>query len=118
MIITLCGSSRFPEAFEIVNMHLSLLGHTVIGLGMYGHADKPSGSRFLTSDGDLNNDPKQELDELHKRKIDLADAIFVVNPGNYIGESTLSEIDYASTNGKEIYFLFPDGDIPSVYTEE
>lgn len=108
MIFTLCGSSRFPEAFELVNMHLSLQGHVVIGLGMYGHADKPRGSQHLTSDGDINCDVKRELDELHKRKIDLSDAIYVINPGGYIGQSTLGEIAWAVDTDKAVYYLFPE----------
>ncbi len=48
IITTLCGSSRFPEAFALANMHLSLKGRIVIGLGCYGHADLPAGARFLT----------------------------------------------------------------------
>lgn len=106
MIITLCGSSRFPQAFELANMHLSLLGHVVIRLGMYGHADRPDGARFLTSDGDLNCDVKQQLDKLHKRKIDLADAIYVVNVGGYIGTSTAGEIGYAIAHDKTVMWMF------------
>jgi len=51
MIYTLCGSTRFPDAFALANMHLSMMGHVVIGLGLLGHADEPRGARFLTSDG-------------------------------------------------------------------
>lgn len=106
MIITLCGSTRFPQAFELAAMHLSLLGHVVIGKGLYGHADQPSGARHLTSDGDLNCDVKRELDELHRLKIDLSDAIYVINPGGYIGKSTADEIGYAVENGKEVLWMF------------
>ena len=45
------------------------------------------------------------LDDMHKRKIDMADAIYVINPGGYIGESTRNEIEYARRNGKEILYL-------------
>lgn len=81
MIYTLCGSSRFPEAFHLANAHLSLCGHIVISLGLFGHADEPCGAQFLTSDGDETTPEKIGLDQLHFRKIDLADAIFVVNFG-------------------------------------
>ena len=45
------------------------------------------------------------LDNMHKRKIDMADAIYVINVGGYIGESTKSEIEYALRNGKKVYYL-------------
>ena len=45
------------------------------------------------------------LDDMHKRKIDMADEIFVINVGGYIGDSTQSEIDYAAKAGKSIRFL-------------
>jgi hypothetical protein len=44
---------------------------------------------------------------MHKRKIDMADSIYVINPGGYIGSSTRSEIEYAARNGKEILYLEP-----------
>ncbi len=113
-IYTLCGSSRFPEAFNIVNAHLSLCGHIVISLGLFGHADEPRGARFLTSDGDESTSEKRNLDQLHLRKIDLADAIFVVNVGGYIGSSTKREIEYARAHGKQVEWLFPS---PRVLSE-
>ena len=42
---------------------------------------------------------------MHKRKIDLADGIYVINVGGYIGQSTRSEIDYARRTGKTIEYL-------------
>ena len=48
---------------------------------------------------------KEMLDDMHKRKIDLADEIFVINVGGYIGESTKSEIEYAKSMGKKINYL-------------
>jgi hypothetical protein len=107
MIYTLCGSTRFPTAFELANMHLSMLGHVVISVGLLGHADQPPGARFLTSDGDESTPAKQNLDQLHFRKIDLSDAIFVVNPGGYVGSSTWREINYARAHNKQVKFMFP-----------
>ncbi|RWO57284.1 hypothetical protein [Mesorhizobium sp.] len=106
-VYTLCGSSRFPEAFHLANAHLSMCGHIVISLGLFGHADEPRGSRFLTSDGNEAAPEKRNLDQLHFRKIDLADAIFVVNVGGYIGSSTKREIAYAVSQGKAVEWLFP-----------
>ena len=45
--------------------------------------------------------------ELHRAKLDLADAGYIVNPGGYIGESVRSEIEYARSLGKEILYLEP-----------
>ena len=45
------------------------------------------------------------LDNMHKRKIDMADGIYVINVGGYIGESTRSEIEYAKAHGKEVKYL-------------
>lgn len=105
-VYTLCGSSRFPEAFHLVNAHLSMCGHVVISLGLFGHADEPRGAKFLTSDGDETTAEKVRLDELHFRKIDLADAIFVINVGGYVGSSTKREIAYAQQQGKAVEWLF------------
>ena len=50
---------------------------------------------------------KETLDELHKRKIDLSDSVYVLNVGGYIGESTRSEIDYADSKGIPVVYLEP-----------
>ena len=59
-------------------------------------------TRFRDEMADAN---RQFLDELHLRKIDLADAVFVVDPGGYIGESTTREIAYARSTGKPVVRL-------------
>lgn len=107
-VYTLCGSTRFPDAFALANMHLSTLGHIVIDLGMMGHANEPRGAGFLTSDGDGTTTVKQALDRLHLAKIDLSDAIYVVNVGGYVGDSTKREIAYARSRGKAVEWMFPD----------
>ena len=108
MIITLCGSTRFPDAFEMVSAHLGMKGHIVLSVSMYGHADQPRGSKYLCNDGDENTIEKKNLDKLHYRKIDLSHAIYVINVGGYIGSSTRREICYAKSLGKTIYYLFND----------
>lgn len=50
---------------------------------------------------------KKMLDDMHKRKIDMADYIYVINVGGYIGESTKSEIDYAELHDKTVKYLEP-----------
>lgn len=113
IVTTLCGSTRFPDAFALANMHLSLQGRIVIGLGMLGHADEPRGARFLTSDADESTPEKQGLDQLHFRKIDLSDGIYVVNVGGYVGSSTKREIAYAEAHGKTVEWMFAPAAIES-----
>jgi len=99
MIITLCGSTKFQEEFEKMNRKWTLNGHVVFSCGVFGHTE---GIKF-------NMNTKLLLDDVHKRKIDMSDAIFVINKNGYIGSSTQSEIDYARELGKTIYFLeWPD----------
>ena len=96
-VITLCGSTRFKEDFERVNKELTLAGNIVISVGCFGHA------------GDVFTDEqKVMLDDIHKRKIDMADAIYVINKDGYIGSSTRSEIQYATRLGKQIIFMEDD----------
>lgn len=77
---------------------LTLAGNIVISVGLFGH----SGDDEVWTPG-----MKEMLDNMHKRKIDMADAIYVINVGGYIGESTRSEIEYALKNGKKVLYLEP-----------
>lgn len=95
-IITLCGSTKFKEQYLEAQKRLTLEGNIVISVGLFGH----SGDDEVWTDG-----TKAMLDDMHKRKIDLADEIFVVNVDGYIGESTRSEIEYAKANGKVVKYL-------------
>ena len=93
-VITLCGSTRFKEDFERVNREFTLKGFVVISVGCFGHS------------GDtITEEAKVMLDEIHKQKIDMADAIYVINRDNYIGESTRSEIEYAKQHDKAIMYM-------------
>ena len=95
-VITLCGNTRFKEPFLEVQKRLTLEGNIVISVGLFGH----SGDDEVWTEG-----TKEMLDDMHKRKIDMADSIYVINVGGYIGESTRSEIEYAKKNGKEVKYL-------------
>ena len=95
-IITLCGSTKFKEQYLEAQKRLTLEGNIVISVGLFGH----SGDDEVWTEG-----TKLMLDDMHKRKIDLADEIFVVNVDGYIGESTRSEIEYAKANGKVVKYL-------------
>lgn len=99
-IITLCGSSRFKDEINAENARLTREGNVVISLGMFGHADFPADD--WSTDGTAL---KTRLDRLHFQKIAMADAIHVVNPGGYIGESTAREIEHARSLGKTISYL-------------
>lgn len=95
-VITLCGSTRFKEQFLEAQKRLTLEGNIVISVGLFGH----SGDDEVWTEG-----TKEMLDDMHKRKIDMADSIYVINVGGYIGSSTRSEIEYAKKNGKEVHYL-------------
>ena len=97
-VITLCGSTRFKEEFIETQKRLSLQGNIVISVGLFGH----SGDKEVWQDG-----VKEMLDDMHKRKIDMADSIYVINVGGYIGSSTRSEIEYAIAHGKTVEYLEP-----------
>lgn len=95
-VITLCRSTRFKDAFLEMQKRLTLEGNIVISVGLFGH----SGDNEAWVEG-----TKEMLDDMHKRKIDMADEIFVINVGGYIGDSTRSEIEYAKKTGKSIHYL-------------
>ena len=95
-VITLCGSTKFIDEFLQVQKDLTLKGNIVISVGLFGH----SGDNEVWTEG-----TKEMLDDMHKRKIDMADEIFVINVNGYIGESTKSEIEYALKTNKKINYL-------------
>ena len=95
-VITLCGSTKFKDEFIKIQKELTLQGNIVISVGLFGH----SGDNEVWTDN-----IKEMLDDMHKRKIDMSDEIFVINIGGYIGSSTQNEIDYAKSIGKQIRYL-------------
>ena len=97
-VVTLCGSTRFKEQYMEVQKRLTLEGCIVISVGLFGH----SGDEEVWKPG-----TKEMLDDMHLRKIDMADEIFVINVGSYIGESTKREISYAEKTGKKVNYLEP-----------
>ena len=96
-VVTLCGSTKFKNEFEKAMKDLTLLGNVVISVGCFGHQD-PDPLLWEKKNSGM-------LDRMHRQKIDMADWIFVVNPGGYIGESTRKEIDYAISQGKSVEFM-------------
>ena len=95
-VITLCGSTRFKEEFLEAQKRLTLEGNIVISVGLFGH----SGDEEVWNEG-----VKEMLDRQHLAKIDLADEIFIINVGGYIGESTRREIAYAKSKHKAVSYL-------------
>ena len=95
-VITLCGSPKFKEQYLEAQKRLTLEGNIVISVGLFGH----SGDDEVWTDG-----TKAMLDDMHRREIDMADEIFVINGGGYIGESTCSEITYAKSQGIAVRLL-------------
>lgn len=102
-VITLCGSTRFKNEFMEAQKELTLQGNIVISVGMFGHAGDSEVWENM-DEGTLTR-TKEMLDDMHKRKIDMSDEIFVINVGGYIGESTKSEIEYAKVHGKVVRYL-------------
>lgn len=92
-IVCLCGSTRFRSEMAAANFDLTLAGCIVVAPGVFQHGGD-----------EITEAQKSALDELHLRKIDLADRVVVVNPGGYIGESTRKEIAYARSTGKPVQF--------------
>lgn len=93
-IVTLCGSMKFLSEMQETAERLELERGYIV-LTAVPHVLKR----------ELTEDEKNLLGRLHRSKIDLSDAIFVVNPGGYIGQSVRSEIEYARSAGKEVLFL-------------
>lgn len=102
VVVCLCGSTRFSQAFRDANLHETLKGKIVLSIG----CDMRSDDYIF---GGLQEDEvvriKSELDTLHLRKIDLADEVLILNVGGYIGQSTRRELNYAIEQGKTVRYL-------------
>ena len=98
-VITLCGSTRFKDEFMRAQRTLTLNGNIVISVGVFGH--DPS---LTDTEREFIEANKEMLDDMHKRKIDMADEIVVIAPGSYVGKSTASEIKYAIQHNKPVHY--------------
>ena len=101
-IVCLCGSTKFLKEFAIANSLLTLQGKIVLSIGI----DMRTSPLMKDLSDASKTSIKKMLDELHLRKIDLADEVFVVNPDGYIGESTRREIEYALKVQKPVKYLY------------
>ena len=93
-VVTLCGSTRFKEDFIRCQKELSLKGFIVISVGLFGDSGEA-----------ISDEEILMLNDMHKRKIDLADGIFVINKDGYIGKTTATEIEYAKRHGKTVSYM-------------
>jgi len=98
-IVCLCGSTRFVDTFNEWRERLTLEGKIVLSIEIVTTQLREEDPQYA------NPEIKAMLDELHKRKIDLADEVLVLNVGGYIGDSTRSEIDYAHAHHKPVKYL-------------
>lgn len=102
-IVCLCGSTRFHKQFVEHNYLETMAGNIVLSVGFYPHAVNEVHGEGVG----ITPEQKEALDELHKRKIDLADEVLVLNVGGYIGSSTRGEVLYAHERGKPVRWLEP-----------
>lgn len=98
-IVTLCGSTRFYEAFVEANRQETLAGRIVLSVGCFGHRPDVAGS--------LTPEQKEAVDALHLEKIEMSDEILVLNVNGYVGASTEREICYAFSRDKKIRWWEP-----------
>lgn len=97
VMVCLCGSTRFKEAYQQAQLEETLAGKIVLTVGLLGHHEGL----------DMNGPVKAMLDELHLRKIDVAQEVLFLNVGGYLGESSRRELIYARHRRKVIRSLEP-----------
>ena len=107
-VVCLCGSTRFTEKMLIKQWELTKQG--IIVLSWCALPDSYFTGEDTAHIGDQEG-VKEIVDEVHCRKIDLADEVFILNVGGYIGKSTQAELDYAKKKGKSIRFLEPEWEV-------
>lgn len=91
--ITLCGSLKFQKEMMIVAEKMALKGNCIL-TPVYP----------VSKDIERTKEQLIKLKEAHFKRIELSDAILVVNVNNYIGNSTSLEIEYAKKLNKEIMY--------------
>ena len=103
-IVCLCGSTRFWQEFQQQNIDETLAGKIVLSIAPFNQHDDIS---FCHLSEIEQQELTAKLDTLHQHKIDLADEVFILNVGGYMGESTQRELKYARRQNKTIRFLEP-----------
>lgn len=92
-VITICGSLKFQNEMMSVSEKLSLEGNCVF-MPVYPVIKRKR-----------NKEELDNLKKIHFKKVELSDAMFVINKDKYIGEGTNLEIEYAKKSSKEILYL-------------
>lgn len=93
-IVTMCGSIKYFDKMKENAKKLEIENQYAVLMPIY-----------YPLNHDLSEQDKNNLGEIHRRKIEISNSIFVVNIGGYIGNTTKSEIEYAKELGKEIMYL-------------
>ena len=93
-IIAICGSLKFEEEIKYYAEKMTLEGNCVLSI-IYSTREKEKYSQK-----EINC-----LQISHLKRIEIADAIFVVNKNGYIGNAVRKEIEYAKKCNKEIMYL-------------
>jgi hypothetical protein len=107
-IVCLCGSTRFWRTFQEASLQETLAGRIVLSIGAARARDDADQTFGGYTAADAYDAVKAQLDELHKRKIDLADEVLILNVDGYLGESTRSELAYAEAHGKRVRWWEPE----------
>ena len=110
-VICLCGSTLFTPEMLVIQWNFTKQGIVVLSWCALPDSYFISGDKAHIGD---QEGVKEIVDEVHKRKIDLSDEVFIVNIGGYIGDSTKSEIKYAVEHGKPVKFLEPEWGYPDL----
>lgn len=105
-VVVLCGSTRFWKTFQEVSLKLAEERKIVLSIGSASGTDEDHYGHLTQQEHD---DKIAVLNELHLRKIDMADEVMILNVGGYIGLHTQIELDYARSLNKKIVFLEPEG---------
>lgn len=100
-IVCICGSTRFYDEFQDANLNETMAGNIVLTVGVFGHCAVKAHRRIFK----ISEREKTMLDDLHKSKIKIADEVFVLNVGRYIGKSCKLEIEYARSLNKPVRYL-------------
>lgn len=100
-IVCLCGSTRFYAAFQEANYRETMAGNIVLSVGFYPHSSEQAHGETIG----ITPAQKEALDQLHLRKVAMADEVLILNVDQYIGPSTAGELAYARSLGKTVRFL-------------
>jgi hypothetical protein len=102
IVVCLCGSTKFKDAFTKAQLEETMAGKIVLTIGCNMKSDQEIFGHMSPQEF---ADTKRKLDQLHFRKIEMADEVLILNVDGYIGLSTCDELNYARALGKTVRFL-------------